>query len=188
VACNSVNAREWTALDSRCDLLTLGPGVWSLTAGSRDFLKRTCNHRRMELLPYAWFIIVLALPFLVIAAIAAAFIAGIAGTAAAIGGRLSGALIGVMLIAGSGTTAMTIKHWITSPPTDAATSAHRIVHQAFQEMRTQFLARRWLYAGTFNRVVEEQQRARTAVQRLRSTNDGVAAPDRARMHLNESTP
>jgi hypothetical protein len=35
----------------------------------------------MELLAYAWFIIVLAAPFLVIAAIAAAFIAGIAGTA-----------------------------------------------------------------------------------------------------------
>lgn len=119
----------------------------------------------MELLAYAWFIIVLAAPFLVIAAIAAAFIAGIAGIAAGIGGRLSGALVGVMLIAGSGTTAMTIKHWATSPPTDAATAAHRVVHKAYQEMRMRMMTR-WLHDGTINRIVERQQRARDAVQRL----------------------
>jgi hypothetical protein len=129
----------------------------------------------MELLPYAWFIIVVASPFLVIAAIAAAFIAGIAGIAAGIGGRLSGALVGVMLIAGSGTTAMTIKHWATSPPTDAATSAHRVVHKAYQEMRMRMMTR-WLHDGTINRIVERQQRARDAVQRLPAANDGGKQP------------
>jgi thiol:disulfide interchange protein len=119
----------------------------------------------MELLPYAWFIIVLATPYLVVAAIAAAFIAGIAGIVAATGGRLSGALFGAMLIAGSGTTAMTIRHWATSPPTDAATSAHRVVHKAYREMRMQMMTR-WLHDGTINRIVERQQRARDAVQRL----------------------
>jgi thiol:disulfide interchange protein len=141
----------------------------------------------MELLPYAWFIIVLATPFLVIAAIAAAFIAGIAGIAAAIGGRWSGALVGVVLIASSGTTAAMIRHWATSPPTDAATSAHRVVHRTYKEMRMQ-LARRWLHAGTFSRLVEEQQRIRDSVQSLPADNDGVAALDMARMRFNESTP
>jgi thiol:disulfide interchange protein len=126
----------------------------------------------MELLAYAWFILVVALPFLVIAAIAAAFIAGIAGIVAGIGGRLSAALVGVMLIASSGTAATTIRNWATSPPTDAATGAHRVVHRTYQEMRMQLLARRWLYAGTFNRVAQEQQRARDAVQRLPAANGG----------------
>jgi hypothetical protein len=119
----------------------------------------------MELLAYAWFIIVLAAPFLVIAAIAAALIAGIAGIAAGIGGRLSGALLGVMLIAGSGTTAMTIRYWATSPPTDAATIAHRVVHKTYQEMRMRMMTR-WLHDGTINRIADRQQRARDAVQRL----------------------
>jgi hypothetical protein len=119
----------------------------------------------MELLPYAWFIIVQASPFLVIAAIAAAFIAGIAGIVAGIGGRLSGALVGVMLIAGSGTTAMTIKYWATSPPTDAATSAHRVVYETYREIRMRMMTR-WLHDGTIKRIVERQQRARDAVQRL----------------------
>jgi hypothetical protein len=176
VACNSVNARQSTALDWRCDLLTLGPGVRSLTAGSRDFLKRTCNHRRMELLPYAWFIILLALPFLVIAAIAVAFIAGIAGIAAAIGGRWSGALLGVVLIASSGTTVAMIRHWAMSPPTDAATSAHRVVHRTYQEIRMQVLPRRRLDAGTLNRIVAEQQRIRDSVQSLPADNDGGKQP------------
>jgi hypothetical protein len=120
----------------------------------------------MELLPYAWFIIVLALPFLVIAAIAVAFIAGIAGLAAAIGGRLSGALVGVVLIASSGTTAAMIRHWAMSPPTDAATSAHRVVHRTYQQVRMQVLARRRLDGGTLSRVVEEQRRIRDSVQSL----------------------
>jgi hypothetical protein len=141
----------------------------------------------MELLAYARFIIVLALPFLVIAAIAAAFIAGITGIAAAIGGRLSGALLGAVLIAGSGTTAMMIKHWATSPPTDAATSAHRVVHRTYQEVRMQLLARRWLFAGTFSRLTDEE-RARYAERLIRAVNDGVPAPDGARMRFNESTP
>jgi hypothetical protein len=139
----------------------------------------------MELLAYALFILVLATPFLVVAAIAAAFIAGIAGIVAAIGGRLSGALLGVVLIASSGTAAMMIKHWATSPPTDAATSAHRVVYQTYREMRMQLLARRWLYAGTFNRLTEEQQRARDAVQRLGSTNDGVKQPGPGREYASQ---
>jgi hypothetical protein len=88
---------------------------------------------------------------------------------------LSGALLGVVLIASSGTTAAMIRHWATSPPTDAATSAHRVVHRTYQEMRMQ-LARRWLHAGTLNRIVEEQQRIRDSVQRLRAANDGEKQP------------
>jgi hypothetical protein len=129
----------------------------------------------MELLAYALFIIVAATPFLVIAAIAAAFIAGIAGIAAGIGGRLSGALLGVVLIAGSGTTAVTIGHWATSPPTDTATSAHRVVHQTYQEVRMQLLAMRWLYAGTFNRVAQKQP-AREIERAIRSVNDAAKQP------------
>jgi hypothetical protein len=68
-----------------------------------------------------------------------------------------------------------IRHWATSPPTDAATSAHRVVHRTYQEMRMQ-LARRWLHAGTLNRIVEEQQRIRDSVQRLRAANDGEKQP------------
>jgi thiol:disulfide interchange protein len=106
----------------------------------------------MELLAYALFIIVLAIPFLVIAAIAAAFVAGIAGIVAGIAkGRLSGALLGVVLMVGSGAAAMMIMHWATSPPTDAATSAHRVVYQTYQELRMQFRAMRWLRDGTLER-------------------------------------
>jgi membrane protein implicated in regulation of membrane protease activity len=119
----------------------------------------------MELLPYAWFFIVLAAPYLAIAAIAAAFIAGIVGIVAGIGGRLSAALLGVTLIAGSGTTAMTIRHWATSPPTDTATSAHRVVYKTYREMRMWAMTRR-LHDGTIQRIVEGQQRARDSVQRL----------------------
>jgi thiol:disulfide interchange protein len=130
----------------------------------------------MDMLAYAWFIVVLALPYLVIAAIAAALIAGAAGIIARIGGRVSGALLGVMLISGSGTTATMLTQWAGSPPTDAASSAHRVVHQTYQEIRTQFLARQGLPAGTFNRLAEEQQRVRDAVQGLHAANDGAKQP------------
>jgi hypothetical protein len=141
----------------------------------------------MELLPYARFIIVLALPFLVIAAIAVGFILGITGIVARIGGRLSGALLGVVLIAGSGTTTMMIKHWITSPPTDAATSAHRVVHRTYQEVRMQLVARRWLHAGTLSRLTDEE-RARYAERHIRAVNDSIDSVERAQMPADESTP
>jgi hypothetical protein len=105
----------------------------------------------MEILAYAAFILILAIPFLVIAAIAATFVAGIRVIVAGIaGGRLSRVLFGVVLMVGSGAAAMVIAHWATSPPTDAATSAHRVVYQTYQGLRMQYLAMRWLRDGTAN--------------------------------------
>jgi hypothetical protein len=88
---------------------------------------------------------------------------------------LSSALLGVVLMVGSGAAALTIKHWATSPPTDAATSAHRVVYQTYQDMRARYQALRWLRDGTFERLAEEQ-RARDAQRRPRSTNDDRKQP------------
>jgi hypothetical protein len=130
----------------------------------------------MELLAYALFIIVLAIPFFVIAAIAAAFVAGIAAIVAGLArGRWFSALLGVVLMVGSGAAALTIRHWATSPPTDAATSAHRVVYRTYQDMRARYQAMRWLHDGTFERLAEEQ-RARDAQRRPHSTNDGGKQP------------
>jgi hypothetical protein len=66
-------------------------------------------------------------------------------------------LIGVVLMVGSGAAAMLIAHWATSPPTDAATSAHRVVYQTYQGLRMQYRAMRWLRDGTAKRLTQEQR-------------------------------
>jgi hypothetical protein len=116
----------------------------------------------MELLAYALFIIVLAIPFLVVGMIAAAFIAGITGIVTGIAGRrLPRILLGAVLLAGSGAAGTMIGRWATSPPTDAATSTHRTVYKASQELRVLYLAMRFLFSGGPKRLAEEQ-RARDA--------------------------
>lgn len=130
----------------------------------------------MELIAYAVFIIILAIPFLVIAAIASAFIGGIAAIVEGLAsGRSSRALLGAVSMVASGAAAMMIMHWATARPTDTATSAHRIVHQTYQGLRAHYIALRWLHDGNLKRVTE-QQRARDGEQRLRSTNEGGKPP------------
>jgi hypothetical protein len=129
------------------------------------------------LLAYALFIIVLAIPFLVIGVIAAAFLGGIAAVIVSLVRRTSSwALLGVLLMVGSGAAAMTIKHWATTPPTDAgATSPHRVVYQTYQGMRARQQAMRWLRDGTFSRLAKEG-RVRDAEPPQPSPADGGKQP------------
>jgi thiol:disulfide interchange protein len=115
------------------------------------------------LLAYALFIIVMAIPYMVVAAVACTFLGGVAALVSGIlRGRTAKALVGVVLMIGSGAAAMTIAHWATSRPTDAsATSAHRVVYQTYQGMRARQQAMRWLRDGTFTKLAKEQ-RARDA--------------------------
>ena len=130
------------------------------------------------LLAYALFIIILAIPFLVIGVIAAAFLGGIAAVVVGfVRRRLSWAVLGLVLMVGSGAAAMTIKHWATTPPTDAdTTSVHRVVYQTYQGMRARQQAMRWLRDGTFERLAKEG-RARDAERRAPSSADGGKQPE-----------
>ena len=130
------------------------------------------------LLAYALFIIILAIPFLVLAAIAATFLGGIAAVIVGVVRRRSSwALLGVLLMVGGGAAAMTIKHWATTRPPDAdTTSAHRVVYQTYQGMRARQQAMRWLRDGTFERLAKEG-RARDSERRAPSTADGGKKPE-----------
>jgi len=111
------------------------------------------------LLAYSLFIIVMAIPYMVIAAVPCAFLAGVAVLVSGIlKGRTANALLRVVLMVGSGAAAMTIAHWATSRPTDAsATRAHRVVYATYQEMRARHQAMRWLRDGTFTKLAKEQR-------------------------------
>jgi hypothetical protein len=117
------------------------------------------------LLAYAAFIIILAIPFLLIAAIAAAFLGGIVTVVLGLVRRSSAwAVLGVVLMVGSGALAITIAYWATTPPADGAADAHRLVYQTYQSMRARQQAMRWLRDGTFERLAKERQ-AQDAEQR-----------------------
>ena len=121
----------------------------------------------MEILAYALFILVAAIPFLVVTAIAGAFLTGLAGLAAGIvKRRWAVAALGAVLMAGSGAAARAIQHWATTKPSDASTGAHRVVYKTYQDMRIQYRARRWLHDGTMERLAAEQ-RARAEQRRAK---------------------
>lgn len=130
------------------------------------------------LLAYALFIIILAIPFLVIGAIAATCLGGIATVVVGLVRRRSFlAVLGVVLMVGSGAAAMTIKHWATTRPPDAdTTSAHRAVYQTYQDMRARQQAMRWLRDGTFERLAKEG-RVRDAEPRAPSNADSGKQPE-----------
>lgn len=107
------------------------------------------------LLAYALFIILLAIPYLVIAVIALAFVAGVA---AIIGGVRNGR------------TATAVKHWATSPPTNSSGSAHRLVYETYRGMRARQQAMRWLRDGTFTQPAKEHG-GRDAERRSPSANE-----------------
>ncbi len=111
------------------------------------------------LVAYTLYIIIMAIPFLVIAAIAGIFLAGIAATVTGVsGGRSPKALLGVIMLVASSSTATMITYWATTPPADASTMGpHNIVYKTYQEMRAQFQALRWLHDGTFERDTGQQQ-------------------------------
>jgi thiol:disulfide interchange protein len=112
----------------------------------------------LVLLAYTLFILVMAIPYLVIAGIGLAFFVGIAATAAGLfGGRTARASWGVALVVVSVAAAMTIKHWATTAPTDASGSMHRFAYQSYQQMRAERLARQWLRDGTFTQPPKEQR-------------------------------
>jgi glucan phosphoethanolaminetransferase (alkaline phosphatase superfamily) len=111
------------------------------------------------LVAYTLYIIIMAIPFLVIAAIAAIFLAGIAATVSGTsGGRSIKTLLGVIMIVASSSAATMITYWATTPPADAgATTPHTIVYKTYQEMRAYFQALRWLHDGTFERSRGKQE-------------------------------
>jgi len=123
------------------------------------------------LLAYALFIILLAIPYLVIAVIALAFVAGVAAIIGGVrSGRTATALLGLVLLAASGTSAITIKHWATSPPTNSSGSAHRLVYETYRGMRARQQAMRWLRDGTFTQPAKEHG-GRDAERRSPSANE-----------------
>jgi hypothetical protein len=128
-------------------------------------------------LAYAMFILILAIPFLVIAGIAAAFIAGlvmlVGGVAA---GRPMGMIAGLLLVAGSGAMALTIRHWALTPPAAGTTSgAHVLVYKTYQGMRARHMAMKWLRDGTFQRLAEEEKARKAAANSAEAVENGQAA-------------
>jgi hypothetical protein len=103
------------------------------------------------LLAYALFIIVLAIPYVLIAGIVVAFVVGGVATIAGIRNRrITLGWLGVLLMLASGITAITVKNWATYPPTSTSSSAHRVVYNIYLEMRARKHAMKWLRDGTFS--------------------------------------
>lgn len=117
----------------------------------------------MEFLAYALFIIILAIPYLVVAAIAAVFCAGVAGLIAGIAKRQRfNVVMGLVLTLAGGAAGLTIKYWATTPPSGAhAFVLHRVVYQTYESLRLRHLAMRWLRDGTFGPLSKEQKGAAT---------------------------
>ena len=113
----------------------------------------------MEFLAYALFIIILAIPYLVVAAIVAVFCAGVAGLIAGIAKRQRfNVVMGIVLVLASSGAGWTIRHWATTPPaTDHPFVLHQVVYQTYQSLRARHQAMRWLLDGTFVRLMKEPQ-------------------------------
>ena len=115
-------------------------------------------------LAYALFIIILAIPYLVVVAIAAVFVAGIAGLIAGIAKRQRfNVVMGIVLTLAGGAAGLTVKYWATTPPAgEHAFVLHRVVYQTYESLRLRHLAMRWLRDGTFERLSREQQAPATS--------------------------
>jgi hypothetical protein len=144
----------------------------------REMLSRVWENMPMQVLlvflAYAMFILILAIPFLVVAGIAAAFVAGlvmlVGGVAA---GRPMGMIAGLLLVAGSGAMALTIRHCALTPPAaGAAGGAHVLVYKTYQGMRARHMAMKWLRDGTFQRLAEEEK-ARKAREAAANSAEAV---------------
>jgi hypothetical protein len=104
----------------------------------------------MELfLAYALFIIILAIPYLVVAAIIAVFCAGIAGLVVGIAKRQGfNVVMGVVLVLASSACGWTIKYWATTPPADdGASSLHSAVYHTYRTLRARHQAMQWMRDG-----------------------------------------
>jgi thiol:disulfide interchange protein len=110
-------------------------------------------------LAYALFIIMLAIPYLVVAAIAGVFCAGVAGLIAGIVKRHRfNMTMGIVLILASSAAGWTIRYWATTPPADdGASSLHSAVYHTYRALRARQQAMQWLRDGTFERLAKERQ-------------------------------
>ncbi len=110
---------------------------------------------------YAMFIILFALPFLVIGAIAAGFVAGVVNLAVGIARRKTvRAVLGAALIAVCGGTGLAVHYWATTPPTYGDTAGvHGVVYRTWHAIEARYVAMKWLRDGTFERLAEEQRAA-----------------------------
>jgi thiol:disulfide interchange protein len=108
---------------------------------------------------YALFIIILAIPYLVVAAIVGVFCAGVAGLIAGIVKRhLFNMTMGIVLILASSASGWTIRYWATTPPADdGASSLHSAVYHTYRALRARQQAMQWMRDGTFERLAKERQ-------------------------------
>jgi hypothetical protein len=113
----------------------------------------------MVFLAYAMFIVMLALPFIVIGGIAIGFLAGVANLAIGIARRKTvRAIVGAALVAVCGGSGLAIYYWATTPPSNGDTaSMHSTVYRSRQAIQARYTAMKWLRDGTFERLAEEQR-------------------------------
>lgn len=117
----------------------------------------------MVFLAYAAFIIILALPFLIVAMIAGGIFGGGAmAVSGVVNGQPRAIFLGLVLLVTSGIAAATIFYWATTPPpaTAATRSPHRVVFETYRAIKARQQAMRWMTDGTFERLAEEQRRAK----------------------------
>ncbi len=110
----------------------------------------------------AAFIIMVAAPFLVMAAISAAIgfslIALVRGFRTA---RPTYAVLGALVLIAGVTSGLTLLAWSTSvPPKGKTSSPHALVHHAWQQTRLRFGALRWMTDGTFERLERQDRQGR----------------------------
>ncbi len=128
-------------------------------------------------LAYAVFIVVMALPYLVVAAIVGGFVGGCLMFAGGlVGGRPLTVAMGVALMMASGTAAYMIRYWIITPP-PAQQGVHALVHSTYRGMMARRQAMRWMRDGTFERLAKDQ-RTRQAQPQPDLDRGADARPDK----------
>ncbi len=117
----------------------------------------------MIFLAYAAFIILLALPFLVVAMIAGGVVGGGALTVSGlVNGQPRALITGLLLFVVSAAAAILVYHWAPTPPAAdvGARSPHRVVFNTYRSLKARQQATRWMRDGTFERLDADVQRAR----------------------------
>ena len=113
----------------------------------------------MVFLAYAMFILILAAPFLLVAGIAWAFLAGAAKIVrGAAQRRPDMALTGFLLLAASSMAGLTLHDWsVTPPPAGEKPGLHDGVYRTVQALKARHQAMQWLRDGTFERLAKERR-------------------------------
>jgi hypothetical protein len=109
----------------------------------------------MIVLAYALFILMFALPYLVVLGLGWAFVQGVSLIASGDAGSVPS---GLAMAAASLGAALMLLRWSIKAPGPTASKPHRLVFETYRSIRASGRARRWLRDGTLQRPAAEQKR------------------------------